>query len=59
MIRLAAALYGVIASTLAGTAVVIALVAGATGLWPLLGAAALGAVLAVPAALGVAKALRP
>lgn len=57
MIRLAAALFGVISSTLAGTAVVIALVAGATGLWPLLGAALSGAVVAVPVSLGVARAL--
>jgi len=58
MIRLAAALYGVIAATLAGTAVVVALVAGATGLWALLGAAAAGAVLAAPVSLAVAKALQ-
>lgn len=57
MIRLAAALFGVIASTLAGTAVVIALVAGATGLWALLGAALVGAALAMPVSYGVARAL--
>ena len=57
MIRLAAALFGVVASTLAGTAVVIALVAGATGLWTLLGAALVGAVAAVPVSYGAARAL--
>ena len=58
MIRLAAFLYGVIASTLSATAVVVALVAGATGLWVLLGAAGLGAVLAAPASWFAAKALK-
>lgn len=57
MIRLAAFLYGTIASTLAGTAVVVALVAGVTGLWPLLGAAAVGALVAAPASWVAAKAL--
>ena len=57
MSPLARALYGVIASTLAGTAVVIALVAGVSGLWPLLGAACIGAVLALPVAVFVARGL--
>ena len=45
----AAALFGVLASTLAGVLVVVALVSGVTGMWPLLIAAAMGGVLAVPA----------
>lgn len=57
MSNLAAALFGIIASTLAGTFVVVALVAGVTGLWPLLGVAALGAVVAVPVAMMVARGL--
>ena len=57
MSHLAAALFGVIASTLAGTFVVVALVAGVTGLWPLLGVAGLGAVVAVPVAMMVARGL--
>ena len=54
---LARTLFGVIASTLAGTAVVVALVAGVSGLWPLLGAAALGGVVAFPVAILVARGL--
>ncbi len=53
----AAALFGIIASTLAGTFVVVALVSGVTGLWPLLGVAAVGAVAAVPASYLVARSL--
>lgn len=54
---IARALFGVIASTLAGTGVVIALVSGVTGLWPLLGVAALGGILALPVSLLIARAL--
>ena len=54
MRRLALILFGPVASTLASVAVVAALVAGAGGLWPLLGAAALGGLLAVPVTWGVA-----
>jgi len=57
MTHLARALFGVIASTLAGTGVVIALVAGVTGLWPLLAMAALGAVVALPVSALVARGL--
>ena len=57
MIRLALTLYSLIASTLASTAVIAALVAGISGLWPLVGAAVLGALVAVPVAYFVAKAL--
>ncbi|MFN3146772.1 MAG: CTP synthetase [Paracoccaceae bacterium] len=55
MRRLALILFGPIASTLASVSVVAALVAGAGGLWPLLGAAAFGGLLAVPVTLGVAR----
>nr|WP_252734910.1 CTP synthetase [Octadecabacter sp. B2R22] len=51
------ALFGVIASTLAGTFVVVALVSGVSGLWPLLGVAALGAVLALPAVWFISRAM--
>lgn len=57
MTHLAAALFGIIASTLAGTCVVIALVAGLTGLWPLLAAASAGGVVAVPVSALVARGL--
>ena len=57
MIRLACLLYPVISGTLAGTGVVIALVAGGDSLGVLLGAAALGAVLAAPLAWALARAL--
>ncbi|MBU2994709.1 CTP synthetase [Octadecabacter sp. 1_MG-2023] len=53
----ALALFGVIASTLAGTFVVVALVSGVSGLWPLLGVAALGAVLALPAVWFISRAM--
>ncbi len=57
MIRLASLLYSLIATTLAGTGIVIALVAGADGLAAILGAAAIGALLALPAAWALAKRL--
>ncbi|HKL68764.1 CTP synthetase [Salibaculum sp.] len=57
MSHLAKALFGVIASTLAGTCVVVALVAGMTGLWPLLGAAATGGIVALPVSALVARGL--
>ncbi|MCF2905295.1 CTP synthetase [Octadecabacter sp. CECT 8868] len=53
----ALALFGVIASTLAGTFVVVALVSGVSGLWPLLGVAAFGAVLALPAVWFISRAM--
>ncbi len=55
MRRLAMILFGPVASTLAGVCVVAALVAGAGGLWPLLGAAAVGGVLGVPVSWAVAR----
>jgi len=57
MSPLAMTILGVIASTLAGTAVVIALVSGVTGLWPLLAVAGLGGALGVPVSRAVARGL--
>lgn len=57
MIRLAMTLYSVIGTTLAGSAVVAALVMGYDTWLSLLIAAVIGFVLAVPAALGVARAM--
>ena len=55
MFHLAATLFGMTATTLAGTAVVIALVAGYATLAPLLIAAVAGLVLAAPISLWVAR----
>ena len=55
MVRLAILFQGIIGSTLASVLVVAALVAGVTGLWPLLGLAALGLALGFPVALVIAK----
>ncbi|MCI2400403.1 CTP synthetase [Aliiroseovarius subalbicans] len=55
MIRLALLFQGIIGSTIASVFVVGALVAGVTGLWPLLGLAALGLALGFPVALIIAK----
>ncbi|MCA8880636.1 MAG: CTP synthetase [Rhodobacteraceae bacterium] len=57
MLRLALLLYSLIATTLAGTAVVVALVAGFDDLHGILLAAALGFAAAVPASLLVANRL--
>ncbi|WP_172329724.1 hypothetical protein [Mangrovicoccus sp. HB161399] len=57
MLRLASLLYSLISTTLAGTGVVLALVAGADGPAVLLGAAAAGAVAALPVAWFLAKRL--
>jgi len=57
MIRLALVLYSLIGTTLAGSLVVAALASGYDTLWPILVAAGLGFVAAVPAALVVAKRL--
>jgi hypothetical protein len=54
MFRLAATLYGMTSTTFAGTAVVVALVAGAKTLLPLLAAAGVGFVVALPVSLWVA-----
>jgi hypothetical protein len=57
MLRLASILYSLIATTLAGSAVIAALVSGYDTLWPILIAAGVGAIAAVPVSLLVARAL--
>lgn len=49
--------YGIIGSTLASVLVVVALVNGITGLWPLLGAAAIGFIVGLPVSYYVARAM--
>lgn len=58
MSRLVLFLGSMIGSTLAFVFVVAALVAGVTGLWPLLGAAAAGYAAGWPAAVVVARRMR-
>lgn len=55
MFALARLLFGVIASTLASVAVVIALVSGVTGLVPLLACAVAGGLVALPISYLLAK----
>ncbi len=55
MIRLALLFQGIIGATLASVFVVVALVNGVTGLWPLLGLAGAGLLLGFPVALVIAK----
>jgi hypothetical protein len=55
MIRLAAVLYSIIATSLAGTGVIAVLVAGNDSVPVILGAAGAGALLAVPASYLVAR----
>lgn len=55
MNRLVLFLGSMIGSTLAFVFVVVALVSGVSGLWPLIGAAAAGYVLAWPVAYVIAK----
>lgn len=55
MTRLALLFQGIIGSTLASVFVVVGLVNGVSGLWPLLGLAGLGLVLGFPVALIIAK----
>lgn len=57
MLRLAMTLYALIATTLAGSLVVAVLTMGFDTLWPIVGAAALGGLAAVPATWAVARAL--
>lgn len=57
MLRLVGLFYSMIASTLAGVCVVVMLVAGYSTLVPLLGAAAVGALIALPVSYLVAKRL--
>lgn len=58
MTRLIWLLGSMIGSTLAFVFVVVALVSGVTGLWPLLGSALAGYVIAWPVAFVVAKRMR-
>jgi hypothetical protein len=58
MLRLMGLFYSLIASTLAGVCVVVMLVSGYTTLAQLIGAAAVGAVVAVPVSYLVAKQLK-
>lgn len=58
MTRLTLFLASMIGSTLAFVAVVVALVSGVTGLWPLLGAALAGWLIGWPAAFLIARRMR-
>jgi hypothetical protein len=58
MFRLAGILYSLISTTLAGSAIVVSLVLGYDTLVPLLIAAGIGFVAALPASLIVAKQMR-
>jgi len=58
MVRLAFVLYAIIATTLAGSFMVVSLVAGYDTLVPIALAAGLGFVVGIPAALAVARALQ-
>ncbi|WP_425091192.1 hypothetical protein [Tropicimonas sp. S265A] len=49
--------FSLVGPTLTGCGAVVALVFGATELWSLLAAAALGALVAIPVAIGIARAL--
>ncbi|MCI5109396.1 MAG: CTP synthetase [Marivita sp.] len=57
MLLLARILYSLIAATLSGSGVVLVLVAGYDSLWPILIAAAAGAVLAAPISYVLARKL--
>ena len=57
MLRLASLLYSIIATALAGTGVIVVLVAGFGTLTPILLAAATGAIAAVPVSWAVARTL--
>jgi hypothetical protein len=57
MLRLASILYAIISTTLAGTGVIAVLVAGYDTLTPILIAAAIGAVAALPISWGIARQL--
>ena len=54
MIRLASVLYSIIGTSLAGSAVIAVLVMGYDTLWPILMAAAVGALVAAPISFMVA-----
>lgn len=54
MFRVALMLYSIVAMTLAGTGVIVALVAGVSHLLPIVGAAGAGAITALPVSYFVA-----
>lgn len=53
--RLMMVLYSMIATAMAGTGVIVVLTMGQVALWPIVGAAAVGAVLALPVSWFVAR----
>lgn len=55
MMRLAVILYAMVGVTFAGSAIVVALVSGLDTLWPIVIAAAIGALAAVPVAAIIAR----
>jgi hypothetical protein len=57
MHRLCVVVFSLVAPTLCGVGAVVALVAGGTGVWTLLGSALLGGLVAVPVSYGVSRAL--
>ncbi|WP_298568244.1 CTP synthetase [uncultured Aliiroseovarius sp.] len=57
LLKIVMTFYGIIGSTLASVLVVVALVNGVSGLWPLLGAAGVGFVVGLPVSYFVAKAM--
>lgn len=58
MTRLVLIMHTIIGSSLASVGVVVALVSGVSGLWPLLGSAAIGWLAGWPIAYVVAKRMR-
>ena len=58
MLRLMLMLHGLIGTTLASVAVVVALVAGYGTLWPLLGAAVIGWLIGWPVSWYIARQMR-
>lgn len=55
MLRLASMLYAIVAPTLAGAGVITVLVMGASGVMPIIAAAAAGAVIALPVSYLIAS----
>ena len=57
MLRLASILYSIVATSLAGSLIIVALASGYDTLTPILGGAVIGAVLAIPVSYCVARAI--
>lgn len=57
MVRLALILYSIVATTLSGSFFIAALVSGYDTLIPIIIAVSIGAVIAIPVSLGIAKAI--